>query len=919
VAPNPDVAPCSGTFTTITDLFAGFVPTGNGTIWVVWGPASTGTAVISPTGSWSGVGAYSLTFQGGWEGTPGSTSLHTADPYSYFSDLLWIHTWVGAVTIKNVVFDGVSMSSVLDFGALEVFTKGNIVLDKVRVDDSVNLTSFAHGAFLDNTSGSGSVTVSNSSFNNNEYIGLLIMSKGAITLKNVHAYENVGSGASLANDTATGKAVVISNSEFSGNSVGLYVFSDGNITLNNIIANLNVNGAYLQNTGATIAAPVYVNGFNSFSGNGADGLHIESHGLIKVSKTTANENGGYGVILYNQLSPFYVGVTISGYLMANDNVGKGLAIYSTGVVTAANISTMSNGQGGTQITNSYCPITGCVPKNVTISGINLFNDNGYEGLKIESRGAVTLYNVTANNNGYTGDHGGVFITNDYDAAKQMAVTLNGYNMFNDNSNTGLSVESFGAVTLNNVTAVDNGHGVEDVYGVGAYVQNGGGVYAKAVAIKGTNIFSGSDANGLEVNSDGAISVSKTTATGNDNTGVLLANNTSSVNSGVSISSYLMVNDNGGIGLDINTRGAVLAAYLTANGNNLSLGALIKNDYSPTVQMPVSLTGVNTFIGNGNSGLEINSTGVITLNNITALNNGLAAVDGIGSGVDVNNTGGVLPKAVYVKGVNTFSGNDDTGLQIISYGLISVSKITAEGNGKVGAHFDNGLSSVQSNVALIGYGVFNSNGAFGGSGDGLEVWSYGAITLAYISSQFNYGSGAELNTVGVTTVHSVTLTGANSFNFNGDSGGESGLLVNADGNITVHNLTASYNHSTGAALNNYDYWAVNTFSTYGSVFVYGFGSFVGNMNGDGLYVKTHGNITLNRVSASGNGDDGFELWAGQGIGGTGTVTITCSSAYGNADVGLFISTPGIVTLKGFLAYGNLDDEDIGGTIVRAVCP
>ena len=398
----------------------------------------------------------------------------------------------------------------------------------------------------------------------------------------------------------------------------------------------------------------------------------------------------------------------------------------------------------------------------------------------------------------------------------------------------------------------------------------------------------------------------------------LDNTTSSVNSGVSISGYLTANDNGPAGLEILTRGAVIAAYLTANGN--FYGALIQNDYITNVQMPVTLTGVSTFIGNGNTGLQINSRGVITLNNIAALNNGLAAVDGSGSGVDVDNTGGTLPKAVYVKGVNIFNGNDDTGLQIISFGLISVSKITAEGNGKVGVYLYNGDSSVQSNVVLSGFGVFNDNGAIGGSGDGLEVLSRGSITLVNITSQFNYGNGAELKTIGITTVHAVTLTGTNSFNYNGDFAGESGLVVSADGNITVYNLTASYNYEYGAYLDNYSYWAINTFSTFGSVFVNGFGSFVGNTNGDGLYVKTHGNITLNRVSSSGNGDDGFDLSACVGSGCLGYVTITCSSAYGNTDTGVFINTPGIVTLKGFLAYGNtVDDEDIGGTIVRSTCP
>jgi hypothetical protein len=303
---------------------------------------------------------------------------------------------------------------------------------------------------------------------------------------------------------------------------------------------------------------------------------------------------------------------------------------------------------------------------------------------------------------------------------------------------------------------------------------------------------------------------------------------------------------------------------------------------------------------------------------------LGLVDGAGSGAYLENIAGLYVKAVSIKGTNVFNGNDGIGLSINSAGAITLSKVTADSNGKGGALLVNSWSSTQSNVIISGYGVFNgTNGSFGGTGVGLDISSYGAITLANITAQYNMGSGADLYTVGQTVGHAVTLTGINSFNYNGDSADESGLLVNADGNITVSNLTASYNYSSGAILDNYTNWDINDFVAFGSVFVNGFGIFVGNETVDGLDVYTHGNITLNRVSANGNGsgggDAGLELWAGLG-GGIGNITMTCSSAYGNVGYGLYVNTPGILTLKGFLAYGNVDDEDLtASSIVRTVCP
>ena len=95
VSPKPGIGGCTGTYTGLDDLIAdgSFQPTSSGTIWIEWG-ANTAGSVIDGTGNWAGAETYALTIQGGWEGTAGSTALHTADPYTYFSgagdDFLYI-------------------------------------------------------------------------------------------------------------------------------------------------------------------------------------------------------------------------------------------------------------------------------------------------------------------------------------------------------------------------------------------------------------------------------------------------------------------------------------------------------------------------------------------------------------------------------------------------------------------------------------------------------------------------------------------------------------------------------------------------------------------------------------------------------------------------------------------------------------
>jgi hypothetical protein len=774
VAPKPGVGGCSPTKSSITELVT-FYPTGfpsNGTIWVQYGAAVGG--IIDGSGAWAARSIYSLTVQGGWEGTPGSTGLHNADPYSYFGgtdNYLMITNWGGSVTLKNLIFQNVNVYSSAHFNAVHIVSKGNIRLDKVQVNDTINdnLSFNGHGAMLNNTNGTGTVIVTNSSFNNNEGDGLLIYSNNIITLTNVSAYHNFFEGVALNNYTSV-NAVSVSNSTFTDNGLnGLWASSKGSITLNNISANSNdLDGVALRNFYGSIAAPIYVNGVNTFNDNGSDGLYASSNGPIKVSNTTANMNLMGGVFLTNQASPFSVGVTISGYLNALRNIGDGLAIYSTGVVTAANLNS-SLGSRGTYINNTFwCPPPSltCIPKNVTITGTNVFNRNERIGLEVQSRGAVTLYNLTANDNGINSVEGGVEIHNDYDAGKQMPVTLIGNNVFLNNVLHGLHVESYGSVTLNNVTANNNGYWYSSFnqeflhfQGYGVHVENSGGLYAKPVTIAGTNVFDYNDNSGLQVDSDGAITVSKVSANYNRNQGAQLTN----------------------------------------------------------------------------------------------------------------------------------------------------------------------AGPVQANVTISGYGVFEGNG-FLGVEDGLKVTSHGAITLTNITATMNDGDGADLNTIGLIATHPVTLYGVNTFHKNGSGAGNGGLIINADGAITVYNITATDNYDFGAILDNYTNWAnplisLTPLAGFGSVKVNGYGTFFHNTVGDGLNVHTHGSITLNRVVADfsgfGGGGDGINLQA------AGNITLICSSAYGNEGIGLLASTPGTLTLKGFLAYwntgGNENLSGVGTLTPRTTCP
>jgi len=80
---------------------------------------------------------------------------------------------------------------------------------------------------------------------------------------------------------------------------------------------------------------------------------------------------------------------------------------------------------------------------VTISGISLTNDNGWEGLRVESNGAVSLNGLDASNNRLSGARiSGA-------SAKLSNLNLSG------NGDDGLNLETTGAVTIEALRAWKN--------------------------------------------------------------------------------------------------------------------------------------------------------------------------------------------------------------------------------------------------------------------------------------------------------------------------------------------------------------------------------------------------------------------------------------------------------------------------------
>ena len=344
-----------------------------------------------------------------------------------------------------------------------------------------------------------------------------------MTLTGVNVHDNSGAGAKIDNHAGTG-TVTVSSSTFYGNNSGdgLDIFSKGAITLNSVTAGElgdpnGGSGADLDNCvygdllnhtqGCTVltSAPVTVTG-SSFSYNGGTGLDISSTGIITGTGLTASNNGSFGAWLDNCNSWIYNtangsqkcstsvahAVTLNGTNNFSYNDSDGLTVNSTGAITINNLTasynTTLNGYGrGAAINNcnwidspngGVCT-TASAP--VTLTGTNTFDNNWANGLQIDSTGAITISNLNANYNGATGAQLDNCQNYEYDTTNNYskcsatvvhAITLTGNNTFDNNYYDGLDIGSYGPIAASNITADDNGTSASDVNAI--YYTGGSG-------------------------------------------------------------------------------------------------------------------------------------------------------------------------------------------------------------------------------------------------------------------------------------------------------------------------------------------------------------------------------------------------------------------------------------------------------------
>ena len=697
----------------------------------------------------------------------------------------------------------------INHGALEILSKGNITLNYVWSGNigSGNNNNFS-GAFLKNVDGTGTITVNNSSFLKNNGSGLILQSKGTITLKNVTASNNLGSfGVDLDNymsGAGTGNVAITGSSMFGNGSKGLNLLTKGTITISTSNASENPDGgAYLHNYSPisktiTISKSLF-NGNKSVTNNGT-GLEITSLGLITLTGVGASENGLGGFeLLYDPMnSPRNIGgITINNSLNPtlyafSKNQDFGLKIITSGAVSLTGIIADGTiGGYGAEIDNS----TGT--KSIIITASHFNQNKGGNGLFAKSRGSISLNKVSASGN--TG--WGASLHNDLAPSGTLPISIindplklgSDLNGFNGNGDGGLDIGARGLVTITNVEVKEN-------TGNGAFVNNFAGGSAD---VKITNSYFDLNKDdgvaggyGLYVESMGAVTLNGGSANENDLYGVRIDNQrgNSFPIKPVTVNNFTFNKNKTIFGLEIKSNGVVTLTAVQAN-ENFTFGAKVNNKFDDIAPSSAGVTvKSSTFNSNtGGIGLDVTTSGIVLLDLVTTNDNPA------GTGLQISGIAiGLSTKAVTLNRVAA-NGNGGNGIKVDSQGLISLNGVAANGNDLAGAVMNNTTKPITLGVSVLSsLGVNNFNGNL--AGDGLKITSWGAVSLATVTANSNQGgSGISIdNCVGTAPgcgQANITFTKVTTrLNEN------HGVLIDTNALSVTMNGLVSLSNETGSGIN-----------------------------------------------------------------------------------------------------------------------
>lgn len=354
------------------------------------------------------------------------------------------------VTLNNIQIDGTGALPTL---GINILSKGAISLASIEVINIYGVGG-SPGIYLDNHWLGADISLTKVNVKHSAGTGIEIASSGKLTYKGGEVSLNLGGGIVL-NRTGLYSTTTVTLSDLfihDNTGSGMLIITKGAISLTNVRSNSNTaNGMLLENIACGTATPCNVSlltsgsGINEFNGNTNWGLVINTYGVVALSKINITGSGG-GVSITNNAATIPANVTITGGKFL-DNKSNGIKILSKGIITLNGVEAGGslNGWEGAYLDNR-ADTTGTKGVNIIKSQ---FNENTSTGLYVLSNGAIVLNTVQADENAALG----AYLINPHASAKPVTILASyGTNSFSYNHDTNLLIGSNGSVALSNLTS-----------------------------------------------------------------------------------------------------------------------------------------------------------------------------------------------------------------------------------------------------------------------------------------------------------------------------------------------------------------------------------------------------------------------------------------------------------------------------------
>jgi hypothetical protein len=458
-----------------------------------------------------------------------------------------------------------------------------------------------------------------------------------------------------------------------GSGFGLLVNNTGNVSMDNVSVTGTTANSFGFGDGALVASSGDVDIVESeFDNNQGNGLQVLSGGQISLDTVSASGNSLTGAYLdtciYNDVTGLCAGngavtVTSTTGNMFNNNGFTGLSIDSGGGVSIDHTQANNNALDGVLITSADDDGTGDVSIDESeFSG----NANGY-GLDVFTDGNLNVTNVTAHSNGL-----GAFLDTTAGTGDVNVSASNfGDSASTGNTWTGLHIESGGAVTLLDLVASFNGTN-------GTYVEAEGDIYVTNGTFNENVHFNFPQDPGLYAQSNGGnITLVDVVADGNDfGAGVVLkTKNNGEISVSATAPGNSHFNGNGTFGVQASTGNGDITLMEIETSYNESKGIYLNSYGEGNIFIANSLV-----VENGGYGIyAIANTGDVDVENVTVTGD-----DGVETTAndDLTNVGAVLKSHsgnVFVT-ASVFEMNKEAGLVIISSKVVTLDNVTADKNG-----------------------------------------------------------------------------------------------------------------------------------------------------------------------------------------------------------------------------------------------